>query len=201
MRKFHTSHVYSLVPWQMLRRQLLRKMRQMLRDKCSETFASATFAPPTFAPTIAPATFAPPTIAPPTIAPATTAPATDFQELLRGYATFALPIITLKICDIFSADNCQLSRSRASKYGNYPHPAWRAIMGKHIREKKAPPPRLISNGWVARAVWEWGGMHGDGASFRDKSPRLSGKGALRAGSSINAPLRENRGLVSKGCVE
>ena len=59
----------------MLRRKLLRKMRQMLRDICSETFAPATFAPPTFAPaTIAPPTIAPPTVAPPIIAPATFAP-------------------------------------------------------------------------------------------------------------------------------
>ena len=46
---------------------------------------------------------------------------------------------------------------------------------------------------------------GTGTPFRDKPPpppRLSRKGGLRAGSSINAPLRDNRGgLVSKGCVE
>ena len=47
---------------------------------------------------------------------------------------------------------------------------------------------------------------GTGTPFRDKPPRLSRKGALRAGSSVNnAPLRDNRGggggLVSKGCVE
>ena len=36
---------------------------------------------------------------------------------------------------------------------------------------------------------------GTGTPFRDKPPppRLSRKGALRAGSSINAPLRDNRG--------
>ena len=38
---------------------------------------------------------------------------------------------------------------------------------------------------------------GMGAPFRDKPPppppRLSRKGALRAGSSINAPIRDNRG--------
>ena len=39
---------------------------------------------------------------------------------------------------------------------------------------------------------------GTGAPFRDKPPpRLSRKGALRAGSSINAPLRDNRGA----CLE
>ena len=78
------------VTWQMLRRQLLRKMRQMLRDKCSETFAPATFAPTTIAPpTIAPATdapkirqVAPPTIAPPTIASSTIAPATNAPPIL-----------------------------------------------------------------------------------------------------------------------
>ena len=49
---------------------------------------------------------------------------------------------------------------------------------------------------------------GMGAPFRDKPPppRLSRKGALRAGSSINAPIRDNGGgggggLISKGCVE
>ena len=31
-----------------------------------------------------------------------------------------------------------------------------------------------------------------GAPFRDKPPSLSRKGALRAGSSINAPIRDNR---------
>ena len=59
--------------------------------------------------------------------------------------------------------------------------------------------------------WEWDGNGegvGTGTPFRDKPPpppRLSRKGALRAGSSINAPLRDNGGggggLVSKGCVE
>ena len=53
--------------------------------------------------------------------------------------------------------------------------------------------------------WEWDGNGegvGTGTPFRDKPPRLSRKGALRAGSSINTPLRDNRGgLVSKGCVE
>ena len=34
---------------------------------------------------------------------------------------------------------------------------------------------------------------GTGTPFRDKPPRLSRKGALRAGSSINAPIRDNRG--------
>ena len=36
---------------------------------------------------------------------------------------------------------------------------------------------------------------GKGAPFRDKPPppRLSRKGGLRAGSSINAPIRDNRG--------
>ena len=33
---------------------------------------------------------------------------------------------------------------------------------------------------------------GTGTPFRDKPPRLSRKGALRAGSSINVPLRDNR---------
>ena len=42
---------------------------------------------------------------------------------------------------------------------------------------------------------------GTGAHFRDKPPRLSRKGGLRAGRSINAPIRDNRGLFSKGCVE
>ena len=87
---------------------MLRRKMNCFGDRCSE---DTTIAPPTIAPpTIAPAKITPPTIAPVTMAPATTAPATDFQELLRGYATFALPKITLKICDICSADNCQLSR-------------------------------------------------------------------------------------------
>ena len=41
---------------------------------------------------------------------------------------------------------------------------------------------------------------GTGTPFRDKPPpppRLSRKGALRAGSSINAPLRDNRGSLSR----
>ena len=63
------------------------------------------------------------TIAPVTMAYATTAPATDFQELLWGYAIFALPIITLKIYDICSADNCQLSREGYQVRKLYPHPA------------------------------------------------------------------------------
>ena len=49
---------------------------------------------------------------------------------------------------------------------------------------------------------EWGRAHPFEIS---PPPRLSRTGALRAGSSINAPLRDNRGggggLVSKGCVE
>ena len=92
--------------------------------------------------------------------------------------------------------------------------------------------RLVSNGGVAGTVWELdgcgeghtlskqpggGGLSGKGAlragssinaPLRDNrggGGGLSGKGALRAGSSINAPLRDNRGggggLVSKGCVE
>ena len=45
-------------------------------------------------------------------------------------------------------------------------------------------------------LWERDGNGvgvGTGTPFRDKPPRLSRKGALRAGSSINAPLRDNRG--------
>ena len=71
--------------------------------------------------------------------------------------------------------------------------------------------RLVSNGGVVGTEWERDGNGvgvGTGTPFRDKPPppRLSRKGALRAGSSINAPLRDNRGgggggLVSKGCVE
>ena len=68
--------------------------------------------------------------------------------------------------------------------------------------------RLVSNGWVVGTEWERDGNGvgvGTGTPFRDKPPRLSRKGALRAGSSINAPLRDNRGggggLISKGCVE
>ena len=58
-------------------------------------------------------------------------------------------------------------------------------------------------------VWERSGMGwngegvGTGTPFRDKPPRLSRKGALRAGSSINAPLRDNRGgggLSRKGVL-
>ena len=68
---------------------------------------------------------------------------------------------------------------------------------------------LVSNGGGVGTEWEWDGNGegvGTGTPFRDKPPRLSRKGALRAGSSINAPLRDNRGgggggLVSKGCVE
>ena len=44
-----------------------------------------------------------------------------------------------------------------------------------------------------------------GAPFREKPPRLSRKGALRAGSSINAPFETTGGgggggLLSKGCA-
>ena len=77
-------------------------------DRCSE---DTTIAPPIFAPRQLLGRHTPVTpVAPVTLAPVTTAPATYFQELLRGYATFAPPIITLKICDISSADDCQLSR-------------------------------------------------------------------------------------------
>ena len=157
----------------------------MLRDKCSETFATATFAPPTFAPaTIAPPIIAPAKIAPPTIAPATdapkirqllrryllrdncsadncsgntatTAPATDLQELLRGYATFAPPII------ILSVDPRGLASTETTPTLGGQH-----IMGKHIRGGNVRAPRLISNGWVAGAGWEMG----TGAPFRDKAP-------------------------------
>ena len=54
-------------------------------------------------------------------------------------------------------------------------------------------------------LWERGGNGmgaGTGTPFRDKPPRLSRKGALRAGSSINAPLRDNRGEGGGGaCLE
>ena len=48
--------------------------------------------------------------------------------------------------------------------------------------------------------WDGDGMGmGTGTPFRDKPPppRLSRKGGLRAGSSINAPLRDTRGGLSR----
>ena len=57
----------------------------------------------------------------------------------------------------------------------------------------------ISAGRYRKGCSEWRGCGngvgaGTGTSFRDNpSPRLSRKGALRAGSSIIAPLRDNRG--------
>ena len=77
-----------------------------------------------------------------------------------------------------------------------------------------PPPAYLE--WVGcgsgvGAGWEWGRAHpfeiykppppGCEIGKEKFAPRLSRKSALRAGSSINAPLRDNRGLVSKGCVE
>ena len=53
-------------------------------------------------------------------------------------------------------------------------------------------------------LWERSGNGkgvGTGTPFRDKPPRLSRKGALRAGSSINAPLRDNRGGGGGACLE
>ena len=66
--------------------------------------------------------------------------------------------------------------------------------------------RLVSNGGVVGTEWERDGNGvgvGTGTPFQDKPPpppplpRLSRKGALRAGSSINAPLRDNRGGLSR----
>ena len=78
------------------------------------------------------------------------------------------------------------------------------------------PLGLISR-W-ANTIWAYVERVGDGSgrgAGRERGrghpfeispppPRLSRKGALRAGSSINAPIRDNRGggaLISKGCVE
>ena len=144
------------VPWQMLRRQLLRKMRQMLRDKCSETFAPATFAPTTFAPTtialptiapatfapptfapttialptIAPATFAPPTIVPPTIAPATDAP--KIRHLLRRQLLRRQLLRRYCSGDICSGVNCSADNCFAE------------ICSEHAEGMTFAPPTIIA---------------------------------------------------------
>ena len=56
----------------------------------------------------------------------------------------------------------------------------------------------LLNGLCRKGGWPWerkgnGEETGTAAPFRDKLPRLSRKGVLRAESSINAPLRDNRG--------
>ena len=60
--------------------------------------------------------------------------------------------------------------------------------------------RLVSNGGVAGAGCGRGRAHPFETS-NPPPPRLSRKGALRAGGSINAPLRDNRwGLSRKGVL-